>query len=330
MINLLTGPRVRSALFWVTVGAGTVLALAFVDAGIFRRDWTVEKALSLLTALAILSGSVVWFAVTWRMILDGLAGRRVFGAVGIFIYTWLARYVPGTVPYHSARLLKAESMGVSRMQVVTSIGYESILILGMAGFVGVVCLVIGTGIQSGNALLYTVGGMLVAALPIGLHPAILVPSANRLLKLAGRARLDPGTMLSARQTLVAAVLYGAGLAGNGVAFYLIARVTGPEHPGLFLAVGAFCLAGAAGIAVPFVPSGLGVREAVIVTLLAGTMSTDASLALAATVRALTIVADILPPAILAAFHLLTRLRGTSTTATRQVPSEQAGLEAGHG
>jgi uncharacterized membrane protein YbhN (UPF0104 family) len=234
------------------------------------------------------------------------------------------------VPYHAARLLAADSLGVTRGQVGASIGYEAILVLGMAGLAGVVGIVVGVGLQTGNALLYVTAGLFLGALPLALHPAVLVPMANRLLIVAGRPPLDADAALTAKQTFGVAITYGAVLLATGLSFYLVAQAVTDEPPNIALAIGAYCLASAIGMAAPFVPSGLGVREGVVIALLSGTMPADTVLVAAGTARAVSIVADILPPALLAGFDLMTRARTARRRQDISLPGDGAGLEAGGG
>jgi uncharacterized membrane protein YbhN (UPF0104 family) len=83
-----------------------------------------------------------------------------------------------------------------------------------------------------------------------------------------------------------------------------------------LAIGAYTLAGIAGTAAIFVPSGIGVREGVIVGLLSSVMAPEEALLAAVTARAVSVVADLLPIGVLAGYSLvrsLIRLAGKKTS-----------------
>ncbi|HLF70922.1 MAG TPA: lysylphosphatidylglycerol synthase domain-containing protein, partial [Dehalococcoidia bacterium] len=175
-------------------------------------------------------------------------------------------------------------------------------------FVGAVGLTIGVGVHHSSLGAYAVAGFLVAALPVALHPRILVPVANRLLRLARRDQLDAASVLSAKQTLLVFCAFAVSYCINGAGFWLVLRVVAPEaqvNPAL--AIGAYSLAGLVGVLVLFVPSGLGVREAALVALLGSVISPETALVAAGLARALNVLADLAAPGLLATFDLTRRL-----------------------
>ena len=113
--------------------------------------------------------------------------------------------------------------------------------------------------------------------------------------------------LDARQSLTLFAGYALANCLTGLAFWLVCRqlTAAPIDP--IVAVGAFSLAGAAGVAVIFFPSGIGVREAVLVALLSGIVPAEDALLAGATIRALSILADVLPLVFMFSTRVLHRL-----------------------
>ena len=245
----------------------------------------------------------------WCRLVEALTGHRINGGLRAFVYTWLGRYVPGTLPYHAARLMLADRLGTTKRAVAASIGYESILIIGSAAFVGVTGVLVGFGAHASDGFLYLLAGLLLCCLPVGLHPRILVPVTNRFLRLARHQPLASDSLLSPRQTALMFGGYAAVYALNGVGFYLVTLALN-QHVNPILAVGAYNLAGVIGIVVLFVPSGLGVREAALVALLSGALPPEQALLAAGLARVVATVADLTAPALQLVVDLGRRLRST--------------------
>jgi uncharacterized membrane protein YbhN (UPF0104 family) len=213
------------------------------------------------------------------------------------------------MPYHAARVMMAERFGSTKRIVTASIAYEAVLQLGGAALVGVVCVTVALGISASASSIYVAGLLPMVALPVILQPRFLTPIANGALGLARRQPLTGDVLLGGRETLVAFAGYAGLHTLNGIAFYLVLTSVTDASISPLLAVGAFNLAGCAGVAVLFLPSGLGVREAVIVAIVGATTTTEAAVLAAATTRAVSIVADLVPLAGVALYSAAVRLFG---------------------
>jgi uncharacterized membrane protein YbhN (UPF0104 family) len=95
---------------------------------------------------------------------------------------------------------------------------------------------------------------------------------------------------------------------TGLGFYLIAgAMAGYSDVSILLAVGAYTLAGVIGVLAFVFPSGLGVREGVIVGVMGLTMSADAALAIAVVGRVVAVAADVAFVASVAAVDVALRI-----------------------
>jgi uncharacterized membrane protein YbhN (UPF0104 family) len=256
-----------------------------------------------------MSAAVTGAGFVWVLLLRWLEPGTEFQTGRVmryFVVTWPARYLPGTLPYHATRVLAAGRFGASRLAVVASIAYEAVLQVGAAAAVGVAGVIIGLGIDQPKGGIYMLALAPLAVLPVFLQPRVLVPVADRVLTLARRQPLSRDAILTTRETLVTFLGYALAYTLNGLAFYLVTRsIVGPEV-NLWLAIGVFNLASAAGVAVIFVPSGIGIREGVIVALLSNMVQPDEALLAAGAVRGISIIADLLPLATIVAFDLGSR------------------------
>jgi uncharacterized membrane protein YbhN (UPF0104 family) len=190
------------------------------------------------------------------------------------------------------RVLSAGSLGTSRGVVVTSIAYETVFLLSSGALVGCLGTVSGIGVELSTTPLYALVIPPLLAIPLLLHPRILVPVANRLLRLARREPITAAKVLTARSNHIVFLSYCLVHVLNGLAFVLVlSAVDRGSTPNVALAIGAYSLAGIAGTAAVFVPSGAGVREAVLVALLGNAAGHEQALVAAGLARLLSVTAD---------------------------------------
>jgi glycosyltransferase 2 family protein len=258
-----------------------------------------DEPMRLGLALVLMTSAVVWYSVSWSLVLGLIRSERLFNLklIRFCLTTWPARYIPGTVPYHAARVLLASRLGVSKRAVGTSILYELVLGVSSATLIGFACVLFASGgSQVGDAYVLVV--LPLAALPLLLQPGILLPVVNRMLLLLRREGFAREDVLDRRQTAVALISYCLVHLFNGLAFWVLITAVTDSPVGPVLALGVFSLASAAGVAVLFVPSGIGVREVVLVGLLSSQLSTTDALLVAGSARAVTVLADLTPLALI--------------------------------
>jgi uncharacterized membrane protein YbhN (UPF0104 family) len=160
---------------------------------------------------------------------------------------------------------------------------------------------------------------LCAALGAGLLLALIpTPLARRALQRASslRRRLAPlgGCSLAPAATARATAIATGAAVINGAVFACVLGAFGSLTPrDAIIAAAAFNIAGAAGIAAVPVPSGIGVREAVLVTILHPIAPLEVIAGAAVLIRVAAIPMDVLLGA-LGAIWLAHRLPGADTLA----------------
>ena len=234
-----------------------------------------------------------------------LAGRDVLRGLGqpvstpdaarFFLVGQLGKYLPGGVWAFLLQMELAKRAGVPR-----AIGFAGALIT--VGIATATSLVVGL---LGLPALLAYGGIMpwlvLALAPIAIVCA-LPPVLSRLLALVFRVlrrqRLtrqlgwsDTGRV--ALWSVTAWFLFGTHLA------LLAGGVTGPGLDGWVRSIGAFALAMTAGLIAVVAPSGIGVREGVMVAGLSVYMPVGVALGLALTSRLIFTVADILAASVAA-------------------------------
>lgn len=214
-------------------------------------------------------------------------------AVSLFAISQFAKYVPGGIAQHLARVALGERHGLSPPGMIVTIALEQSWAL-VAGITvaAAATLLLGSiandaWLPSSVRLLPLVSMALIVPLAIlwlgGRHrPALL----NRWLGAWRFAHPKPGTVS------LCLLLYAAGLANAGWSIDLIARyMLNIEESHTVRAIGVFAVAWVAGFVTPVSPGGIGVREAVLLAGLTPVYGSGAALAAAVTHRLLTAVGD---------------------------------------
>ena len=265
-----------------------------------------------LSALCICV-AVAGFGLVWKQILDRLEGgerRPAYPLMRAFFVSWLARYIPGTVPFLLLRMEMTQRLGYRRSAVATSLVYENVLQLGTALAVSFVLLLAAMGQHFGSFALYGVALAPLAGAAVLAHPRLLVPAANRVARRLGRPEISADSVLPVRAIARAVALYSVFVVINGLGFYfalLAVMPAGPEH--IVAAIGIYNLAGVIGVLAVFVPSGLGVREGIIVGLAGLQFPVEVAAAAALLARVAALAADGLPAAGVLLIDTARRLRG---------------------
>ena len=256
-----------------------------VDAALRTLAWP-SVALALLAALAGTLTSLM----AWRALLADEGYRLPPVVAGrIFLVGQLGKYLPGSVWAIVLQMELGRRAGVPRARSFTA----SLAFVGLSLSTGLCVGLVGVPVLA-DASTDEVW-LLLAALPIALiasAPAVLTRLMNLILGLARRSPLP--RPLSWSGVLSASAWLTATWTLFGLHLWLLANALGaPGWSGVSRCIGGFSLAMAAGVLFVFVPSGAGVREALIVAALAPVMPAGAALGIAVVSRAIFILADVL-------------------------------------
>ncbi len=307
--------RPRRILRWAltTVVLGVV---AYFFASSLASNWEQVSAQHLtfdllwIPATVLFAVAVPLTGVIWRRVLarlDGHARESVSSveAIAVQCASWLLKYIPGQVGSVINKVVWAGKKGISRTVVVISFVYEN-LFLQVASIVpslAILMLSLGPQVLGANAtLLLTPVLVLVPAIVIIYKPLfqrIVNVPARRLLK----QEVPSDAFLSAPQAARFCAEFIGPRVLNGIGFVLLAATVSDVSPSEWLPfAAAYVLAGAIGILAVFVPSGLGVREAVIVLILGQYVPVAEAIIISLLARLLSTVGD----AVVALIYVLLR------------------------
>ncbi len=219
----------------------------------------------LFQSVYLLSRAFLWHRITKA---NGI-GISPWGAVYAWFTSLLGKYIPGKVFYLGARVYCYTTAGKPASKVTYSFFIEFVIdtIASVLMFLTAFHFIP----ESQWSHYRYIGLLLIAGLLVIVNPRFL----NAVLKLIGRyTRMKPPGLLELPYgSILALVVLGAAckfLLGAGFFFLIRAAYALPAAYFLYVA-GAFSLASIIGILSLFAPSGIGVREAVLIAALSQVM-----------------------------------------------------------
>jgi uncharacterized membrane protein YbhN (UPF0104 family) len=269
---------------WIVQGLVTLAVVAFVGRAL-ARNWDQFRSLHVTLTIGPgwIAGSVLMVVLTyamqveaWRRILAGWGqGLGFRAAARVWSLANLGRYVPGKVWSVAGLVVLARQAGVEARPAAASAFVLQAISLGTG-----VAVVAAVAPGSAPPLRLAAAG-LAAVLTI----AVLVwsPTARRLGRLVNATAplepLRPSAVFAA--TVLAVLSWGT----YGAAFWMLTRGLVPDTPlPLTAAIGAFTLGYILGVLALFAPGGVGVRELVLIGLLAPFLGSGGAVAVSVASR----------------------------------------------
>jgi glycosyltransferase 2 family protein len=282
--------RVRIAMRLVALALVALLAWRLRELWQENPPDLSDANIGLLVVAAFSSlAAVVAYGSVWPVILRHIGARVPHDAVRLFFQSQLGKYVPGSVWQYAGRVGLAKARGVPARLTMISVGVEVAASAIAAALVGVLVLPLAIALP-----LLLVLAVVAAAvwLSRARPPRRLVRGVSRAVRRV--VPLAPADLAVAlRATPGVTIVYVPVWAAYGVALWLTARSFTPiPATDVLYCSGTFALGWLAGMAAVFAPSGIGVREAVLVALLGPRIGHTDALVVAAMSRILLTAADL--------------------------------------
>jgi hypothetical protein len=265
---------------WIVWHDRSNLSQAFQEIG--WRAFAVSGVLAVLGTAALLG--------LWRTLLLGLAVDAPTGqAWDVFFLTQLGKYVPGLVWPALAQMEAGRRWGAGRRVMLTANVLMLTVLTGSGVVVGLLLLPWSVGV---GWVPWWAWALLGIAVVVCLTPRIVTVVVDRVVVRLGGEPLDvrvgAATMLRALTwAVVVWVLYGAHV------WVLVHAVGGSGRDAVAASVGGMALGWALGLVAVLAPAGAGVRDGVLVVVLAPVVGRSAALAVALGSRGLQALADVL-------------------------------------
>ncbi|GAB3066102.1 MULTISPECIES: lysylphosphatidylglycerol synthase transmembrane domain-containing protein [unclassified Phycicoccus] len=288
--KVFTGLRIALALL-VLVAVGVAVARNWAEVS---EDIDNIDAGSFALAAFLVCLPPVLTMLGWRVLLADLGTKlHVAPSGGVFFVGQLGKYLPGAV---WSIVVQAE-MGVRlhiprrRSAVVAFVTVALAAICGLIVGMPAVPLLITGGNASTTGW---VALLMVPLLSLVLWPRLLNWLIATVLRVLRREPLEHE--LSGRAVLVSSGLFILAWLCSGLHAFVLARATGVTYDGSLLAlatISGFALASSLAMFSVVLPAGVGVREGLLVLMLAPITSTSAATAVVVLSRFLTVMADVL-------------------------------------
>lgn len=249
-----------------------------------RAELVRVDAWSLVLAGALATTGVGLTFGAWRSVLADLGSPvPVVAGARTFFLGQLGKYVPGSVWPVLVQMRLGRLLGIPQARM--ALAFVVTLVLSMA-------LGLLVGLAAVPALLGSGWVWLLAAVPlavVGLHPRVLNAGLGWLLRLARRPGLERA--LTGRGVARACAWLVAFWVVCGLHVLVLAHALGGDWSLAWLSVGGFALAFVAGTLLVVVPAGAGVRDPLLVAVLAPELGTVRAVAVGLLSRLLLVLAD---------------------------------------
>ncbi len=287
--------RLRAA-FLVAAVAFAVLALASQWDEVGDRIGQLSVGHVGLAAACAL-GSLAASFLAWRETLAGLGDRLpVPTAARIFYLGQLAKYVPGSIWAIVGQMELAKVHGVRRERTASAGIVVLVISLAMGLVLGLLAV---PALLDADGEIYASSVLLLLPLAVVLHPRVLTRLVSTGLRLVRRPPLEDPLTIATIWRVALWSLLSNGLLGLQI-WQLAIDVGGSGWALLPLSLGGYGLAAAISLVVIPLPAGAGLREAVLVLLLAPNIGAAAATLVAVLARLILTLADVVAAALAAA------------------------------
>jgi hypothetical protein len=287
----LGGRAVRYGFVVLAVGLGTYAVV---------RQWSEVRAalvaigvLPVLGALLAILGGLAASMQVWRVLLTSLGSPLpVRAAAKVVFVGQLGKYLPGSIWPVLAQMELGTVYQVPRRRSATA----SVLTMLVSLLGGLLAALVTLPFMAGAATAYRWAFLAAPVLLACVHPKVLNPVLDRLLRLAGRPALEQPLTGRAVLTALGWALFSWLLYGVQI-WVLATRLGAPDGRTILLAIGGFAFAWSVGFLVVFAPAGAGVRDVLLIALLGPVVGVGGATAIALVSRILMTVGDLTTAAV---------------------------------
>jgi glycosyltransferase 2 family protein len=262
--------RLITAVFFSLVIFFFVIYLRDIDFNALSEisvNWLI-----VLIASIVAMGFRYWGVFIWQTILQQLGAKSLpsFSILsGIYAKAWMGRYIPGKVTWIAGKVYFASKYGISKSRLTVSSLLEGGMQIVAITIVSLFLMLIDTRLDifPTNIRIFLLAVTL--GLTLILHPKVFNRTIRFFHKKLRNKEAGPELSINKSAVVKSFILYSIGAIISGTSYFLLTYALVPDihfENYLFL-VGSFNLAGAIGMAALITPSGLGVRDGILLILL---------------------------------------------------------------
>jgi len=244
------------------------------------------KILYLLLAFLFYLGSFIFATWGWSSIIDKFGeGISWWKNVQIYCATLVARRIPGTIWYIGGRLIFYELLGLSKTKILISSGVELVVIFLSGVLVGIPLISFSGKISIPSQLILISTGIMLGSL-------LVYPLSRRYSRK--KWGFDILERVNLKTSLFWIILYGLmWIFGGLMLFELMSSLSLAKPSEMPFIVGAWTIAGTAGLLTFFLPSAFGATELALAFLLSQLLPLPVAGVIAVIMRLLTLFFELI-------------------------------------
>lgn len=284
------------------VSIAVILITTYFFANTLKNNWQnvqdYQFAPNAYSALAILLFviSVALSGHLWGEIISRLSRKKVATkeAIRVHFSSWLLKYVPGQAGSLINKLAWGKKEKIDGKLVTASFIYENTFLLLASTVPTIPILLLGLSSKFFKDASLFLPLLIVAPFVLFLTvPKFFNATINKTFKILGKKEVAKKDLLNMSENLSYFIKFIGPRIVNGAAFVFVAISLFHVEPKNYIVFAAvYVLAGIIGILAIFVPSGLGIREAVIVLFLSAYMPAEQAIIISVVARLYATVADL--------------------------------------
>ena len=292
-----------------SLALGVVLQWGAIETFDWRLSWFPFLGAVMLFSLGPLSGGISF----WFILRDLAPTARFRASIWVWERSFAARYIPSGALTVAVRVVERERLGASRAQMLSATAYEHLVAVAAAAAVSLAAFASAGRKPPLIAIVVLIGVLVIA---VSAQPVVRWWERRRQV-----SEQLPESVLLRSPVLGAATLLGvcSWLVAGLAAWIFVSSVAAGPTPAFAYLLGAYTFAWLIGFVVPFAPSGLGVREATLIALLAPVVGGAAATALTVGLRLANVAGDFLAIGAVEAAHWFSSNRCGSGRTTHIAP-----------
>jgi len=264
-----------------------------------NKNWEkvdgIDLSLSFQNILAYLTfvSAIVVSGILWGAVFNRTTQiqTKMTQSIQAHSGSWLMKYIPGQIGSLVFKMRWGTNLGATKKSVALAFGYENFFLTLASVIPTVPIILLGSDIE--NKLIYFI---LYLALLISMY-LFTRNNTNKLItkfiQKVTKQTIDPKKLLKGKTILYLTIYFLSARFINGLAFVLLTKsVTQVSAANYLYLAASYIFAGIVGIYAIFVPSGLGVREGVLVLLTTSIFGLELAIALSILARLYTTLSDV--------------------------------------
>lgn len=286
----------RLVFAWLVIGL-----VVFFFARALVNNWNQLQEVNIgfngwsILSIIFFAFAVVWTGALWGKLVSQLSKKPISAeeAVKVHSLSWLLKYIPGQAGSLLNKINWAQKRGYSKKLVTVTFLYEHAFLIFASLLLSVPITFVSFFDKASESI--SMFAPLLLALPLLLlvNQKVFYTLLNRFFKIIKRKPIDKEYILKSKQLFYYVLQFLGPRLLNGIGFIFVAVsiIHVPEQAYVGLAA-TYILAGAVGLLAIFVPSGLGVREAIIVLFASQYFSIEVAIVLSLLARLYATASDV--------------------------------------